>query len=339
MSAACSSPRFFSAVDAGVQQENRLPMKIVLEAKGLTRRFGSLVAVDHVEFGVYRGEIFGFLGPNGAGKTTTVRMLTGVIDPTEGTATIQGHDIRKDSLLSRTHIAVVPEEANVYLDLSVWQNVILMAELHGIARRRYLREAERFLELLGLWERKKQKARALSKGLRQRLMLCAALVTGPEVLFLDEPTSGLDVQSARMIRQTVRDLNRDGLTVFLTTHNMSEAGDLCSRVAIIDKGRIVAIDSPEKLRSKIGSRQYVEVHFAGDTPEPGDLWTLPGVSQVEVDGCTFRLYSGSPSQVLTGVVRLADRKGLEITDLCNRKPSLEDVFLHLTSGCDDGRLQ
>lgn len=314
-------------------------METVIEVKGLTRKFGYLVAVNRVEFGVYQGEIFGFLGPNGAGKTTTVRMLTGVIDPTEGTATIQGHDIRKEPLLSRAHIAVVPEEANVYLDLSVWQNLMLMAELHGVARQRRLQEANRLLDALGLAERKKQKARALSKGLRQRLMLCAALVTGPEVLFLDEPTSGLDVQSARLIRQIVSDLSRSGLTVFLTTHNMSEAGEMCSRVAIIDKGCIAAIDTPEKLRATISSRQYVEVHFAGAAPEHNELESLPGVSQVDADNRTFRLYTKLPGQVVTEVVRLADSRGLEITDLGNRKPSLEDVFLHLTSGCKERGLQ
>jgi ABC-2 type transport system ATP-binding protein len=308
-------------------------MKAVIEAKRLTRKFGNLVAVDHVEFVVYQGEIFGFLGPNGAGKTTTVRMLTGVIDPTEGTATIQDHDIRIEPLLSRAHIAVVPEEANVYLDLSVWQNLMLMAELHGVARDRRIQEAERLLDALGLAERKKQKARTLSKGLRQRLMLCAALVTGPEVLFLDEPTSGLDVQSARLIRQIVRDLNRSGLTVFLTTHNMSEAGEMCSRVAIIDKGCIAAVDTPEKLRATISSRQYVEVRFAVAAPEHNELESLPGVSQIDADNRTFRLYTKLPGQVLTEVIRLADSRGLEITDLGNRKPSLEDVFLHLTSGC------
>jgi len=314
-------------------------MKAVIEAKSLPRKFGHLGAVDHVAFEVYQGEIFGFLGPNGAGKTTTVRLLTGVIDSTEGMATIQGHNIRKEPLLSRAHIAVVPEEANVYLDLSVWQNLMLMAQLHGVARHRCLQEAERLLASLGLADRKKQKARALSKGLRQRLMLCAALVTGPEVLFLDEPTSGLDVQSARLIRQTVSDLNRRGLTVFLTTHNMSEAGEMCSRVAIIDKGCIVAIDPPAKLRSTISSRQYVVVRFAGAAPEHNELESLPGVSQIDVDNRTFRLYTKLPGQVVTEVVRLVDRKGLEITELSNRKPSLEDVFLHFTSGCKEGGLQ
>ena len=314
-------------------------MKAVIEDRGLTRKFGHLVAVDHVEFCVYQGEIFGFLGPNGAGKTTTVRMLTGVIDPTEGTATIQGHDIREEPLLSRAHIAVVPEEANVYLDLSVWQNLMLMAELHGVARHRRFQEAERLLDAFELTERKQQKARALSKGLRQRLMLCAALVTGPEVLFLDEPTSGLDVQSARLIREIVSDMNRSGLTVFLTTHNMSEAGEMCSRVAIIDKGCIVAIDTPEQLRSTISSRQYIEVSFAGAAPEHNELASLPGVSHIDADNRTFRLYTKLPGQVVTEVVRLADRRGLEITDLGNRKPSLEDVFLHFTSGCKERGLQ
>jgi len=314
-------------------------MKAVIEAKRLTRKFGNLVAVNGLDFKVYPGEIFGFLGPNGAGKTTTVRMLTGVIDPTEGMATIQGHDIRKEPLLSRAHIAVVPEEANVYLDLSVWQNLMLMAELHGIARDRRLQEANRLLDALGLAERKKQKARVLSKGLRQRLMLCAALVTGPEILFLDEPTSGLDVRSARLIRQIVSDLARSGLTVFLTTHNMSEAGEMCSRVAIIDKGCIAAIDTPKKLSATISSRQYVEVRFAGAAPQHNELESLPGVSQIDADNRTYRLYTKLPGQVVTEVVRLADSRGLEITDLGNRKPSLEDVFLHLTSGCKERGVQ
>jgi len=311
-------------------------VEAVIQVQNLTRKFGDLVAVDHVEFGVYQGEIFGFLGPNGAGKTTTVRMLTGVIDPSEGSVTILGHDTRKESLLSREHIAVVPEEANVYLDFSVWKNLMLMAELHGVTRDWRRREAERLLNTLGLAERKRQKARELSKGLKQRLMLCAALVTGPEVLFLDEPTSGLDVQSARLILQIVTDLNRNGLTVFLTTHNMSEASEMCSRVAIIDKGRIAAIDAPEKLSSTISSRQYVEVRFAGATPDHGKLESLPTVLQIDSDNRTYRLYTKMPGQVATQIVQLADKSGLEIMHLSTCKPTLEDVFLHFTGGSREG---
>jgi len=142
----------------------------------------------------------------------------------------------------------------------------------------------------------------------------------------------LDVQSARLIRWIVRDLNRSGLTVFLTTHNMREAGEMCSRVAIIDKGHIAAIDTPEELRSTISSRQYVEVRFVGTVPEHKELGSLPGVSQIECDNRAIRLYTNQPGHVAIEVVRLADRRGVEITDLCSRKPSLEDVFLHFTSG-------
>jgi ABC-2 type transport system ATP-binding protein len=188
-----------------------------IEVMGLTKRYGSdnsgLLAVDRISFQVHRAEVFGFLGPNGAGKTTTVRMLTGVLEPSEGTATIQGHDIRRESLAARERLWVVPEQANVYLDLSVWQNVMLMAELHAVPRRERTREGERLLALLGLADRKGQRARALSKGLRQRLMLCSALVSHPQILFLDEPTVGLDVQSAHLIRKIVRELNDEGLTL------------------------------------------------------------------------------------------------------------------------------
>jgi len=302
----------------------------VIAARGLVKRFGPMTAVAGVDFDVRAGEVFGFLGPNGAGKTTTVRMLTGVLEPSDGTATIQNHDIRTEALLSRAHLGVVPEEANVYLDLTVWRNLMLMAELHGVPRRRRVEQADRLLDALGLADRKDQKARRLSKGLRQRLMLCTALVTQPEVLFLDEPTSGLDVQSARVIRQIVRDLNQRGLTVFLTTHNMAEAEEICSRVAIIDAGRIVAIDAPERLRSAMRSSQYVELSFRGAAPPEAALRSLPGVSRVGQAGGVLRLYGETPGRVAMEVARVAEASGAEIDRLCTCTPSLEDVFLHFT---------
>ena len=305
-------------------------MNTVVDVRGLTRRFGQLTAVDGVEFEVEEGEIFGFLGPNGAGKTTTVRLLTGALEPTGGTASIQGHDIRTEALLSRAHLGIVPEEANVYVDLSVWQNVMLMAELHGVPRRERTENGDRLLESLGLADRKKQKARALSKGLRQRLMLCTALVTEPEVLFLDEPTSGLDVQSARLIRQIVRERNRKGSTIFLTTHNMDEAEEMCSRLAIINKGRVAAIDTPDGLRGVVRSRQYTEVVFEGGAPDAHDFEAVPGVAQVREESGRFRLYTETPGRVATETVRLADARGWQITDICTRKPSLEEVYIHIT---------
>ncbi|MFO7958672.1 MAG: ABC transporter ATP-binding protein [Candidatus Brocadiia bacterium] len=305
-------------------------MTCVIQAHGLTRLFGELTAVDHVNFEVNEGEIFGFLGPNGAGKTTTVRMLTGVIDPTEGTATIQGHDIREDPLNAREHLGIVPEEANVYLDLSVWRNVMLMAELHGVPRARRVEAGGRLLDRLGIGDRRGDKARTLSKGLRQRLMLCSALVSGPEILFLDEPTSGLDVRSARLIRDIVRDMNRDGLTVFLTTHNMSEAEEMCDRVAIINHGRIVAIDTPDQLRDAMKSSQYVEVNFADGVPTEDQLAALEQVERVTGGPGDWRLYSEQPGRVATAVVRFAEHNGLQLGEIATCKPSLEDVFVHLT---------
>ena len=307
--------------------EDRAP---AIQTENLTRRFGDLTAVDRVEFTVDEGGVFGFLGPNGAGKTTTVRMLTGVLDPSDGTAAVRGHDIRKESLAAREHMGIVPEEANVYLDLSVWRNVMLMAELHGVARRERVAEGERLLEHLGLADRRKQKARALSKGLRQRLMLCSALVSRPEVLFLDEPTSGLDVQSARLIRQIVSDMNRQGLTVFLTTHNMAEAEQMCDRVAIINGGKIVAIDTPDQLRSAVTSSQHVRVSFEAGGPAERDLEALAGVQRVSKGPEGYRLYSEQPGRAAMEVMRFAERKGLALGEIATCKPTLEDVFLHLT---------
>lgn len=308
-----------------------MPEQIAIEVKGLTRYYGDLLAVDHVSFEVREGEIFGFLGPNGAGKTTTVRMLTGVIDPTDGTASVQGHDITGEPTAARERLGIVPEEANVYLDLSVWRNVTLMAELHGVPRGQRTREGERLLDLLGLADRKRQKARALSRGLRQRLMLCSALVPGPEIVFLDEPTSGLDVQSARLIRQIISDISQQALTVFLTTHDMDEAEEMCDRVAIINEGRIVAIDTPERLRQRVRSSQFVEATFEGSAPLDEDLERLPRVERVTRSGSSCQLYTESPGRTAIALSVLADREGLVVRDLCTRKPSLEDVFLRLTN--------
>lgn len=308
----------------------------VIRVDGLTRRFDGLTAVDAVEFDVRAGEVFGFLGPNGAGKTTTVRMLTGVLDPTDGTASIEGYDIRRDSLAARQHLGIVPEQANVYRDLSVWRNLMLMAELHDVPRATREREGQRLLELLGLDDRRRQKARALSKGLRQRLMLASALVSSPEILFLDEPTSGLDVRSARLMRDIVRDMNNQGLTVFLTTHNMNEAQEMCDRVAIINHGRIVAVDTPDQLRDAMESSQYVEVDFAGPEPEERELRELEGVQRLARQGSLLLLYTENPGRTVVALVGLADREGLNIRELATHKPSLEDVFVVLTRGTEEG---
>ncbi len=305
--------------------------EIVIEARNLVRRYGKLVAVDSVSFEVYRGEIFGFLGPNGAGKTTTVRMLTGVIAPTAGTAIVDGHDVVKEAIASRERLGIVPEEGNVYIDMSVWQNIMLMAELHGIARRRRRRRAEELLELFGLGDRRRQKGRTLSKGLRQRLMLAMAMVSDPQILFLDEPTSGLDVASARLIREViVHDSREKGTTVFLTTHNIAEADKMSSRVAIIDKGRLAAVDTPEVLSASVEASRSVEVTFASGCLAPESVAGIVGVEKIKPLARGFRIYTRKPGRVAQEVACLARETGADIATLATCEPSLEDVFVRLT---------
>jgi ABC-2 type transport system ATP-binding protein len=303
-----------------------------LVADALTRSFGDRVAVDHVSFSVARGEVFGFLGPNGAGKSTTARMLTGYIAATEGRAIVAGFDVAKSPSAARRHIGVVPEEANVYADLTVRQNVLLMAELHGVPRAAREQRCTELLQTFDLEARATQKGRELSKGLRQRLMLCMALVSSPQILFLDEPTSGLDVASTRMIREVITRMNRDhGMTVFITTHNMEEADQLCHRVAIIDRGHLAAIDTPTALRGRVESRRSVVVKFAGAGAAPAEL--LPRTDmEVEtlVDG--WRVYSPEPGPLAQHIAARADTLGLRIESLNTLSPTLEEEFVSITGG-------
>ena len=300
-------------------------------AEALTRAFGERVAVNTVSFEVATGEVFGFLGPNGAGKSTTARMLTGFITPTAGRALVAGIDMAKHPSSARRHIGVVPEEANVYADLSVWANVMLMAELHAVPKPVRIERATRLLERFDLAGRAAQKGAQLSKGLRQRLMLCMALVSEPQILFLDEPTSGLDVASARLIRDIVVEQNRSrGMTVFLTTHNMEEADQLCHRVAIIDKGHLAAIDIPDALRCRVDSRRSVEVRFAQFEGEPAELATELAHADVTLFPNGFRAYTTQPGALAQALAVRAETLGLRIESLSTLAPTLEDVFLSIT---------
>jgi ABC-2 type transport system ATP-binding protein len=307
-----------------------MPAEPTIEADGLTRHYGERVAVDHIHFTIGRGEVFGFLGPNGAGKSTTVRMLTGYIPPTAGAARVAGCDIVREPVAARQHIAVVPEDANAYADLSVWRNIMLMGELHSVPRRRRTERGAELIELFGLADRRDQKGRDLSKGLRQRLMLCMALVSNPEILFLDEPTSGLDVGSSHIIRDIVTRINREcGMTVFMTTHNIEEAGDLCHRVGIIDRGRLVAVDTPQALRGSIDARRSVEVRFADRVVAISDLIETNAEIVPLADG--FRIYTAEPGRVAQELATRATSRGIEIASLNTLAPSLEEVFLHITA--------
>ncbi len=295
----------------------------------LTKVFGSTVAVDHVSFSVKEGEIFGFLGPNGAGKTTTTRMLTGVIPPDSGSAMILGHDIQREPVLAKQGFGVVPETSNAYTDLTAWQNLMLMGELYGISPVRVSERASELLTVLGLFERKDQKVQAYSKGMKQRLILAMALLHEPRLLFLDEPTSGLDVQSTQMILSQLRDLNRAGTTIFLTTHNMEEANRLCNRVGIIRSGKIVALDAPEKLKAAIDRLHRIEVSFDREIPADA-LARLPGVVSADRTGDKWQITTENHDAVIRLLVQFSREQGAAIVTLNTLAPSLDDAFLRLT---------
>lgn len=295
----------------------------------LTKVFGSTVAVDHVSFSVKEGEIFGFLGPNGAGKTTTTRMLTGVIPPDSGSAIILGHDIQREPVLAKQGFGVVPETSNAYTDLTAWQNLMLMGELYGISPVRVSERASELLTVLGLFERKDQKVQAYSKGMKQRLILAMALLHEPRLLFLDEPTSGLDVQSTQMILSLLRDLNRAGTTIFLTTHNMEEANRLCNRVGIIRSGKIVALDAPEKLKAAIDRLHRIEVSFDREIPADA-LARLPGVVSADRTGDKWQITTENHDAVIRLLVQFSREQGAAIVTLNTLAPSLDDAFLRLT---------
>jgi ABC-2 type transport system ATP-binding protein len=297
-----------------------------IEVKDLSKQFDGLKAVDSVSFSVHPSEIFGFLGPNGAGKTTTVRMLTGVITPDSGEARVMGRDIVRETQRVKEVLGVLPETANAYPDLTAWGNLMLIASLYSIPRREGERRATTLLKEFGIYERRSSKVKGFSKGMKQRLMLSMALVSDPEVLFLDEPTSGLDVQSARSIRQRIKELQEESKTVFLTSHNMQEVGELCDRVGIINHGKMVTVDSPEHLRTRIGGSVAVEVRL----DKAVDLSRLD--FQAERAGDTYRIYTTEPHDVIRSIVEFATLNGLKILSLNVQPPSLEDVFVKLTGG-------
>lgn len=303
-------------------------MENALEIRDLTKHYGELIAVNRISLEVRKREIFGFLGPNGAGKTTTIRILTGVIKPDVGTAKIMGYDILKQPLRTKQIISVVPESSNAYLDLTGWQNLMLIGELYGIPKKIRVERAETLLRRFELYKRRNMLARGFSKGMKQKLILCMALLTKPQVLFLDEPTAGLDVESARLMRDIIRRFNGDGATIFLSTHNMEEANQLCDRIAIINHGKIAAIDTPENLRMKSSGLKSVEVSF-NKSVSVDALSKISRVSNAKKMGDKIRFYTDEPHTVIESLIQFARSENLVIISLNTLAPTLEDVFVKL----------
>jgi ABC-2 type transport system ATP-binding protein len=299
-----------------------------LQVEHLVKRFGSVTAVNDVSLTVREGETFGFLGPNGAGKTTTIRLLTGVLTPDAGTVRINGIDIHRHPLDAKMQMGVIPESSTVYGDLSAEQNLHLSGKMYGMPRARRDERVDEILSQMGLNEKRRNLVRTFSKGMKQRVSIACAIIHRPRVLVLDEPTSGLDVQSRRLVLETIRHMNEQGSTIFLTTHNIEEANTLCQTVCIINKGKIVAQDSPERLKKMFDTTQSVEVSF--DRAVPQDLFMAEGIVRAEPCGDKWRLYTDNPDRVLKYLVLRAERDSLGITSLTTSGPSLEEAFVQIT---------
>jgi ABC-2 type transport system ATP-binding protein len=303
----------------------------VIEACGLAKRFGEVTAIDSITFNVHRGELFGFLGPNGAGKTTTINMLTGLARPDAGTIRIGGIDCTSRPRAAQHLLGVVPDESNLYPELSGFDNLCFCAALYGIGKVQRQTRARELLDAFGLTQAGGRKFGGYSKGMKRKLTVAAGIIHEPDILFLDEPTTGIDVASARQLRQLIADLHRAGTTIFLTTHYIEEAERLCDRIAFIVSGRIVRIDTVEHLVQPIQEKHVVHIVCANTVDDiqgkisesfPGiEIKTqAPGLIHVEAD---------EPVRV-GPLVRFLEEQGAEVSEARRMQLSLEDVFVKIT---------
>jgi ABC-2 type transport system ATP-binding protein len=303
-----------------------------IEVQGLTKRFGGFAAVDRISFEVEEGELFGLLGPNGSGKTTTIRMLVGLSRPTAGRAKILGFDLSSGITEAKREIGVVPDSSNLYDELSARDNLLFMAKLYGVSKEVREQKAEDLLKLFGLYERRDDRFGTFSRGMKRALTIAAALVHDPKVLFLDEPTVGLDVVAARSLRNLISDLHRKGLTIILTTHYLEEADHLCDRIAILVKGKVVAVDSPQGLKRYADEQSVIEASFELEVSGLlGDLSArLAGAEVALLDETRVKIYGGDPSQVLEEIFEFSKDRNLGLNAINSIKPSLEDAFVRIT---------
>ena len=298
----------------------------LVHARGLVKSFGPIVAVDGIDFDVQQGEAFGFLGPNGAGKSSTMRMIGCVSPPSGGTLSILGLDPIRDGATIRARLGVVPQLDTLDFELTVRENVIIYGRYFGLSRKELRKRADELLEFVQLTERADDRVEPLSGGMKRRLTIARSLVNDPDVLLLDEPTTGLDPQARHLVWDRLFRLKRDGATLILTTHYMDEAEQLCDRLVVMDKGRIVAEGSPRELIDRYSTREVVELRFRADPP--GDLTEY-------VDGLARRI-EALPDRTLLYTDdgdATADRVhelGLHPQSVLVRRSTLEDVFLHLT---------
>jgi ABC-2 type transport system ATP-binding protein len=299
-----------------------------IETQGLTRSFGQLRAVDDLTLAIPAGSVFGFLGPNGAGKTTTVRMLAALIAPTGGMATVVGHRLGEEDQAIRRAVGILTETPGLYEKLSAFQNLVFFARLYDVPRAQAESQAGRYLRMLGLWERRDDRVGGFSKGMRQKLAIARALLHEPALVFLDEPTAGLDPEAARTVRDFIKELRAEGRTIFLTTHNLPEADELCDLIAVF-RGRLLRLDTPANLRAGLFGHGTL-LRLAGDPADWAPLARgLPFVRDaVMVDGA-LSVGLDDPDAQNPALVAALVAAGAQIRYVEPRTHSLEDVYLEL----------
>ncbi|HEU5003355.1 MAG TPA: ATP-binding cassette domain-containing protein [Actinomycetota bacterium] len=316
------------------REEPKEDPREVIRTEGLTKVYPGMdiPAVDHLDLSVYNGEIFGLLGPNGAGKTTTAGMLTTRVIPTSGTAIVGGVDVVRHPALAKQFIGVVTQQNTLDRSLNVWENLYFHGRFFGMSRKASKQEADDLLEKFHLGKWAKASVFALSGGMAQRLLVARAILHHPRILFLDEPTAGLDPQSRLALWDILMEIHAEGQTILLTTHYMEEADQLCSRVAIMDHGKFLALDTPAGLKSSLGAETIVTVTADGDLAALATLLEreVPGVqSSRQMDGHVLLQVAGA-SGILPQVVTTAERGGVTVRDLSVTEPTLETVFITLT---------
>lgn len=298
----------------------------MIQTHALTRRFGDLLAVDRLSLSVKKGEILGFLGPNGAGKTTTVRMLCGLIAPSSGSAIVAGYDVATQARAVRRKVGVLTESPGMYDRLSALRNMEFFAALQDVPDPHAA--AQKYLTLLGLWDRRDDPAGSFSKGMRQRLAICRALLHEPEIVFLDEPTGSLDPESARTVHAFIRSLREQGRTIFMCTHNMAEAESLCDRVALFAT-RLLVLDTPEVLRRKVFGRQVLIELEQVSQAQLAAVRALPGALDVVREHNCLRIRSTDPESDNPEIIAALVGAGARIRFVREEHASLEQVYLAL----------
>jgi ABC-2 type transport system ATP-binding protein len=303
-----------------------------VEVENLTKCFGEFCAVNNLSFGVEHGEVFGLLGPNGAGKSTLIRMLTTLVPPTSGTARIVGFDVVHNPTEVRQNIGVIPQAMTSDLDLSAEENMGIFAKLYGLPREKRRRAIHDLLAAVDLVQWADKPVKMFSGGMRRRLEIARGLVHEPKIFFLDEPTTGLDPVSRVAVWEMLSRLKRErDLTILVTTHYMDEADKLCDRIASVDHGKLVALDSPLKLKASVPGKNVLEVSFSDVPPNWIDtLRALPDVAEVKADDHIFRISSDNGPQTTVALMAAAHKAGITVNSLSVQSTTLDDVFVHYT---------